>query len=283
MENWFEEKSYHQQIAFKVKVKELLHEEQSKWQKIEVLETHALGKLLLLDGKTMVSELDEFVYHEVLGHIPNMINGEAKKALIVGGGDGGIVREMVRHPNLEQIDLVEIDERVVEVSKKYFPDCTSGLSDSRVNVHYKDGIKFIEDHKNEYDIVIIDSTDPEGFAEGLFSKNFYQKVYESLNETGIMMNQTENPFLDEYNIADIYTNMKSAFPIVSALTAPMIIYPGVFWTFGFASKKFNINDISEAKKEWLKNSSHKLKWYNPEWHLGSNQLANFVKEKLGVQ
>ena len=258
MDQWFEEESYHNQLGLKVKIKSVLHEEQSDWQKIEVQDTHALGRLLLLDGKTMVSQVDEFIYHEIMGHIPNMINPNAKKALIIGGGDCGIVREMVKHPNLEQIDLVEIDERVVEVSKIYFPECTSGMSDPRVNLKCTDGIKFIQGKKNQYDIVIIDSTDPEGFAEGLFSTEFYQQVYEALTDNGIMMNQTENPILDEYDIGKVYQNMRKVFPIVDAFTAPMIIYPGVYWSFGFSSKKFMATQIDSTKESWLNNENLKL-------------------------
>jgi len=282
VDSWFEEKSYHKQLALRVKIKSVLHEEQSQWQKIEVLDTHALGKLLLLDGKTMVSQVDEFIYHEIMGHIPNMILPHAKKVLIIGGGDCGIVREMVKHPNLEQIDLVEIDERVVEVAKKYFPECTSGMSDPRVNLKCIDGVKFIENQKNQYDIVIIDSTDPEGFAEGLFSAEFYQKVYDSLTDEGIMMNQTENPILDEFGIEKIYHHMRSVFPIVDAFTAPMIIYPGVYWTFGFSSKKYKAAQLHPDKESWLAEQNLNLKWYNSDWHRGANKLPNLVKSKLGI-
>jgi spermidine synthase len=128
---WFSERYFHKNVATSFKIKSVLHSERSEFQKIDVLDTYGVGRLLLLDGKTMVSDHDEFVYHEVMGHIPTMVHRSPKNVLIIGGGDGGIVREFVKHPDIERIDLVEIDERVIEVSKKYFPDCTSGLSDRR--------------------------------------------------------------------------------------------------------------------------------------------------------
>ena len=218
---WFYERSFKGKFSMGWKVKKVLHQEQSPYQKIEVVDTEAVGRLLLLDGKTMVSDLDEFVYHEVMAHIPYMVSRKCKNVLIIGGGDGGVVREFTKHQDIERIDLVEIDERVIEVSKKFFPECTAGLDDPRVNILPQDGFAFIKSKKNEYDIIIIDSTDPEDFASGLFTSDFYQDVYNALTEDGIMMNQTENPFLDEYGIKNIYQNMRKSFPIVQSFTADL--------------------------------------------------------------
>lgn len=281
-DGWFVEKSYFNKFAMGWKVKSLLHSEQSKFQKIEVLDTEAVGKLLLLDGKTMVSDLDEFVYHEVMAHIPYMVARKCKKVLIIGGGDGGVVREFAKHADIEQIDLVEIDERVIEVSKKYFPECTSALDDKRVNILAKDGLAFIKNKKNEYDIIIVDSTDPEDFASGLFTKDFYTDVYNALTDEGIMMNQTENPFLDEWDIKKIYQNMQKAFPFVQSFTAPMSIYPGVFWTFGFSSKKYKATDLNPKKIFEMQRIERELKWYNMDWHRGAFQISNFHKKKTGL-
>ncbi len=264
------------------RVKSVLHSEQSKFQKIEVLDTHAVGKLLLLDGKTMVSDLDEFVYHEVMAHIPYMVARKCEKVLIIGGGDGGVVREFAKHKDIQQIDLVEIDERVIEVSRKYFPDCTSALDDPRVNILPQDGFAFIKGKKSYYDIIIIDSTDPEDFASGLFTNEFYQDVYDALNEDGIMMNQTENPFLDQYGVKKIYKNMQEAFPFVQSFTAPMSIYPGVFWTFGFSSKKYTATNLNPEKRQKMQMLERTLKWYNTDWHRGAFALSNFHKKKIGL-
>ncbi len=278
---WFYERSFKGKFSMGWKVKKVLHSEQSKFQKIDVLDTEAVGKLLLLDGKTMVSDLDEFVYHEVMAHIPYMVSRKCKKVLIIGGGDGGVVREFARHADIKQIDLVEIDERVIEVSRQFFPECTSALDDPRVNILPQDGFAFIKSKKNEYDVIVVDSTDPEDFASGLFTHEFYTDVYNALTEDGIMMNQTENPFLDEYGIKNIYANMRKAFPYVQSFTAPMSIYPGVFWTFGFSSKKYMGTHINPEKLQAMSGLEPKLKWYNTEWHKGAFALSNFHKRKIG--
>lgn len=280
-QNWFTEKYFHQDVATSFRVKSVLHSEKSEYQKIEVLETHGVGRLLLLDGKTMVSERDEFVYHEVMGHIPTMVHPNPKNVLIIGGGDGGIVREFVKHPNLERIDLVEIDERVIEVSKTYFPDCTSGLADKRVNVRPQDGVEYIKSFKNFFDIIIIDSTDPEDFAAGLFTKEFYTFVSEALTENGIMMAQTENPFYDEWGIKKFYDNLREVYPVVASFTGPMLIYPGVFWTFAFASKGIKPTAINEARIPFMTKLQENLKWYNMDWHRGAFNLSNIHKKVTG--
>ena len=278
---WFYERSFKGKFSMGWKVKKVLHQEQSPYQKIEVVDTDAVGKLLLLDGKTMVSDLDEFVYHEVMAHIPYMVSRNCKNVLIIGGGDGGVVREFSKHQDIKRIDLVEIDERVIEVSKKFFPECTSGLDDPRVNILPQDGFAFIKSKKNEYDIIIIDSTDPEDFASGLFTSEFYQDVYNALTEDGIMMNQTENPFLDEYGIKSIYQNMRKSFPIVQSFTAPMSIYPGVFWTFGFSSKTYGATNLNKEKFVDMSALERTLKWYNTDWHKGAFAISNFHKRKIG--
>ncbi len=280
-QNWFTEKYFHQDVATSFRVKSTLHSEKSEYQKIEVLDTHGVGRLLLLDGKTMVSERDEFVYHEVMGHIPTMVHPNPKNVLIIGGGDGGIVREFVKHPNLERIDLVEIDERVIEVSKIYFPDCTSGLSDKRVNIRPQDGVEYIKSYKNFFDIIIIDSTDPEDFAAGLFTKEFYSFVSDALTENGIMMAQTENPFYDEWGIKKFYDNLREVYPVVASFTGPMLIYPGVFWTFAFASKGVKPTAINEARISFMEKLQENLKWYNMDWHRGAFNLSNIHKKVTG--
>lgn len=282
-DGWYQERYFHKKAVNGYKIKSVLHDEKSKWQHIQVIDTDAVGKLLLLDGKTMVSELDEFIYHEIMGHIPMMTHPQVKDVLIIGGGDGGIVREYVKWPEVKSVTLVEIDERVIEVSKQYFPECTSGLADPRVQIIATDGIKFIEEKKNAFDIIIIDSTDPQDFAEGLFTGPFYQKVNQALRDDGIMMAQTENPFFDEYGVNKIYQNLKNAFPIIQGLSAPMPIYPGSNWTFAFASKKFKATELVEKKISFILKLEKTLKWYNHQWHLGSFCLSNFHKSKMGLE
>lgn len=278
---WFTERYFHKNVATSFKIKSVLHTEQSQYQKIEVLDTEAVGRLLLLDGKTMVSDHDEFVYHEVMGHIPSMVHPQIKNVLIIGGGDGGIVREYVKHPEIERIDLVEIDVRVIDVSKEFFPDCTSGLADKRVKICPQDGVEYIKSFKNFFDVIIIDSTDPEDFAAGLFTKEFYRHVSDALTENGIMMAQTENPFYDEYGIKKFYDNLREVYPVVKSFTGPMMIYPGVFWTFAYASKGLVPTILNEKKIPMMKELEKSLKWYNMDWHKGAFSLSNIHKKVTG--
>ncbi len=276
-ETWYTEKYFHQSVGTTFKIKNVLHDERSEFQHIQVLDTFGVGRLLLLDGKTMVSDRDEFVYHEIMGHVPTMLHPNPKNVLIIGGGDGGIVREFVKHPEIERIDLVEIDERVIEVSKKFFPHCTSGLSDRRVNVRTVDGVEYIKSYKNFFDIIIIDSTDPEDFAAGLFTKEFYAHVHSALTDQGIMMAQTENPFYDEWGIKNFYQNLKEVYPVVTSLHGPMLIYPGVFWTFAFASKGILPSALRNDKVSFMRDLEKELKWYNQDWHLGAFHQSNLHK------
>ena len=278
---WFTERYFYKNVATSFKIKSILHQEQSKFQKIEVLDTESVGHLLLLDGKTMVSDHDEFVYHEVMGHIPSMVHPKIKNVLIIGGGDGGIVREFVKHPEIERIDLVEIDERVIDVSKKFFPHCTSGLADKRVNIKPQDGVEYIKSFKNFFDVIIIDSTDPEDFAAGLFTREFYAHVSSALTDNGIMMAQTENPFYDEYGIKKFYDNLRSVYPVVKSFTGPMLIYPGVFWTFAFASKGIQPTMLNETKIPFMRELEKNLKWYNMDWHRAAFSLSNIHKKVTG--
>lgn len=280
---WFQEYSFFKKFTQGFKVKKVLHSEQSTFQKIDVLETESVGKLLLLDGKCMVSEIDEFVYHEAIAHIPAMVKRNIKNVLIIGGGDGGVVREFVKYPEIKNIELVEIDERVIKVSEIYFPECTSGLKDPRVKILPQDGIAYVKNTQTKYDIIVVDSTDPEDFAEGLFTAEFYKDIFNALTDDGIMVNQTENPFLDQYDINKIYQNMRRSFPHVSSFYAPMIIYPGVFWTFGFCSKKYSATDFDAQKISFMNSLERNLKWYNMNWHQGAFKLSNFHLKKIGLK
>lgn len=279
---WQLEQFHHDTYVQGFKVKKKLFETQSKYQKITVVDTEAVGRLLLLDGKTMVSDADEFVYHELMGHIPLMTVANAKHILIIGGGDGGIVREVVKHPDIESVTLVEIDEEVVTVSKEFFPDCTSGLSHPKVKLVMEDGAAFLKNSSQLYDVIIIDSTDPENFASTLFTKEFYQTVKNKLTANGIMMAQTENPFLDTYSIKSIYDNLRSNFKNVFSLSAPMLIYPGVYWSFAYCSENTMPTKLREDKTAFMNTLAPSLKWYNPEWHLGAFQISNFHKRKIGT-
>ena len=172
MEFWFSEKQT-KDVKFSIRVDRQLYSGYSDFQRIDVFESPEFGRFLTLDGYMMLTEKDEFIYHEMITHIPMAVHPDPKKILVIGAGDGGVVRELVRYPEVERIDLVEIDEMVVEISKKYLPTTAGQMENERVHIYYEDGLKFIRRCRDEYDLIIVDSTDPFGPGEGLFTREFY--------------------------------------------------------------------------------------------------------------
>ena len=200
MDFWFSEKQT-KNVKLSIRVDRQLYSGYSDFQRIDVFESPEFGRFLTLDGYMMLTEKDEFIYHEMITHIPMAVHPHVRKVLVIGAGDGGVVRELVQYPEIEKIDLVEIDEMVVEVCKKYLPQTACRLEDERVEIHYEDGLKFIRRCKDEYDLIIVDSTDPFGPGEGLFTREFYGNCYKALKEDGIMVNQHESPFYEEDALA----------------------------------------------------------------------------------
>ena len=193
MEFWFSEKQT-KDVKFSIRVDRQLYSGYSDYQRIDVFESPEFGRFLTLDGYMMLTEKDEFIYHEMITHIPMAVHPDPKRILVIGAGDGGVVRELVRYPEVERIDLVEIDQMVVEISKKYLPTTAGELDNERVHIYYEDGLKFIRRCRDAYDLIIVDSTDPFGPGEGLFTREFYGNCYKALKEDGIMVNQHESPF-----------------------------------------------------------------------------------------
>ena len=200
MELWFTEENT-KNVRFSVRVKEHIYSEKSPFQQIDVFETEEFGKMLTLDGCIMVTEKDEFIYHDMITHIPMAVNPSIKRVLVIGAGDGGTIRELTRYQGIESIDMVEIDECVVRICKDYFPSISCKLDDERVSIHYEDGMRYIRSKVDEYDLIIVDSTDPFGVGEGLFTKEFYGNCYKALKEDGILVNQMESTFYEQYALS----------------------------------------------------------------------------------
>ncbi|WP_438318158.1 polyamine aminopropyltransferase [Sporosarcina sp. FA9] len=267
-------------VRLSMKIEQHLYSGQSEFQKIDVLQTTEFGKLLTLDGLVMLTEKDEFIYHDMIVHVPMATNPKIKKVLVIGAGDGGTVRELTKYETIEQIDMVEIDKMVVDVCQKYIPLTASKLTDPRVNLFFEDGLKFVRTKENEYDLIIVDSTDPFGPGEGLFTKEFYGNCYNALNEDGILVNQHESPFYAEYALSmqRAHNRIVEFFPNCHVYQAHIPTYPSGHWLFGFASKKFDpIKDLDTASWNAL---GLKTKYYNTEIHVGSFALPNYVKEQL---
>ena len=196
MELWFTE-HLSKHARFSLRVNRHLYSGQSPYQKIDVFDTAEFGRVLVLDGFINVTERDEFIYHEMITHVPMAVHPDPRRVLVVGGGDGGTVRELCRYERVEHIDMVEIDELVVKVAKEHFPATSGALSDPRVNLHFSDGVDYVKSCSARYDLIIVDSTDPVGPGEGLFTSDFYRNCFRILNDDGIMVNQHEGPFYEE--------------------------------------------------------------------------------------
>ncbi len=277
MELWFTEK-HTPYVRFSIKIDKQLYSGKSEFQQIDIFESREFGRILTLDGYLMLTEKDEFIYHEMITHVPMAVMLHARKVLIIGGGDGGTAREMLRYKTVESIDLVDIDEMVANVCREYIPSTAASLDDPRVKCYFEDGLKYIRHHENEYDLIIVDSTDPFGPGEGLFTKEFYGNCYKALKDDGIMVNQHESPFYpaDAYAMQRAHKRIFDSFPISRIYQAHIPTYPSGHWLFGFASKKYH--PILDANwKEWKK-LGIKTRYYNPKLHAGSFALPSYVED-----
>lgn len=262
-----------------IKQKEVLFSEQSEFQKVEIIDTDStLGKILTLDGLMMTSEGDEQFYHEMIAHIPMTNHKNPKNVLVIGGGDGGTVREVLKHYTVEKVVLCEIDGMVIDACKKYLPTIAGKLDDPKVEVLVQDAIEYIKNKENEFDIVLIDSTDPMGPGEGLFTEEFYTNVKKSLKKGGIVAAQSESPVVNNEEIKKMYTLLKKVFPITSTYTSPIPTYPGGYWAWAFCSEE--VEPLSYIDERRCKEITQTCKIYNKEYHQARFALPNFLKELL---
>ncbi|MEW6380346.1 MAG: polyamine aminopropyltransferase [bacterium] len=278
MELWYTEK-HTENTGITIKVTDCLFQGRTRYQDIAILQTPHYGKILLLDGLVMVTERDEFVYHEMIAHVPLLSHPDPRKILIIGGGDGGTVREALKHPGVEHIDLVEIDEMVIEKCKEYFPGLSQGLlSSPKVTIHVADGIQFVKDSRPEYDVIIIDSTDPIGPGEGLFTESFYRDISHALREDGIMAAQSESPFLHEKIIRPMHQKLRHVFPVSRMYLAFIPTYPAGCWSFAWCSKGTDNSEHPDGER--YEKLQPRPRYYNPQIHRASFSLPNFIREML---
>lgn len=283
MNNGIENGYYHEitpaGFGIAIKTGKVLFSEQSDFQKVEVFETESdLGRVLTLDDLMMTTEGDEFHYHEMISHIPMMHHKAPKSVLVIGGGDGGTVREVLKHKTVERVVLCEIDGMVIDACKKYLPTISCGLSDSRVEILVQDAIEYIKDKKNEFDIVLIDSTDPMGPGEGLFTEEFYTNVKNSLKEGGIVAAQSESPFVNKEEIKKMYNLLKKVFPVCSTYTSNIPTYPGGYWAWAFCSE--SVKPLSYFADDRYEDIVKTCKIYNRDYHNARFALPNYLKELL---
>lgn len=279
MELWFSE-PHTPDVKLSIRVDKQLYSGQSDFQRIDIFESKEFGRFLTLDGYMMLTERDEFIYHEMITHVPMAVHPHAVRILVIGAGDGGVIRELTRYETAEHIDMVEIDPLVVEVCKKYLPQTACRFDDPRVKIYYEDGLRFIRSRENEYDLIIVDSTDPFGPGEGLFTKEFYGNCYKALKEDGIMVNQHESPFYaaDAEACKRAHKRIVESFPISRVYQVHIPTYPSGHWLFGFASKKYHpVHDYDGIA--WKLLGLH-TKYYTPKIHEGCFSLPAYVEDML---
>ncbi len=266
MEFWFDEMhTPNMRLGFRIRRE--LENVKSEYQDIHVFETWDYGKLLVIDGTVQLTERDEFIYHEMIVHPAMLTHPSPKKILIIGGGDGGSAREVLRHEP-EEVHVVEIDGKVVEISKRHFPSVASAYSDPRVHLHIQDGIEFVRQNEG-FDIVIVDSTDPVGPAVGLFREDFYRDIKGAMNPGGIIVQQCGTPVYHPEEVCGVLNNLKKFFRHASLYLAHIPTYPSGMWAFAMASDE-------ELEKRRSLNFS--TRYYTEELHRGLFSLPKFVEE-----
>ncbi len=279
MDLWLSD--YHtDHVKLDVKIEKQLYSERTEYQRIAVFDSKEFGRLITCDDSIVFSEKDEFIYSEMISHVPMAVHPDVKKVLILGGGDGGVARELSYYDEIERIDIVEEDKIFVDICKEFFPDNAKGLSDRRVNIYHLDGLRFLRSKIDEYDLIINDAIDPLGHTAGLFTKEFYGNCYRALREDGIMVYQHGSPFYDENENSCRLMHRKAShlFPISRVYQAHFPTCPSGYWLFGFTSKKYHpLGDLNADR--WNKRNI-KTWYYTTNLHKGAFMLPKYVEDML---
>ncbi|NFG96764.1 polyamine aminopropyltransferase [Clostridium sporogenes] len=274
MDMWLKENQISDPVLHYKFTKTLLNKK-TPFQELTIVKSKTLGNMLLLDGIVQTTEKDEYVYHEMITHIPLFTHPNPKKVLVVGGGDGGTIREVLKHPSVEKAVLCEIDEEVIKASKEFLPTISCALDNPKCEIFIGDGIKYVHEHKNEFDIIIVDSTDPFGAAEGLFGGSFYKEIYQALTDKGIFVAQTETPFYLPEVVKKVYDDARTIFPITKLFMAAIPTYPSGYWSFTIGSKK-----LDPATADLSNNIDIETKYYTKALHKASFVLPKFVEDLI---
>ena len=279
MEMWFSE--FHtKDVKHSLRVTRHLYAKKSDYQQIDVFETPEFGRVLVLDGNVMLTERDEFIYDEMITHVPMAVHSGIRDILVIGAGDGGVVRELTRYDRVRRIDLVEMDPQVVEACREFLPGNACRMDDRRVHIYFENALRFIRSRENTYDLIIVDSTDPFGPSEGLFTREFYGSCFNALREDGIMVNQQGSPFYaeDAEAMKRSHKRIVNTFPISKVYQAHIPTYAAGYWLFGFASKKYHpINDLKADEWQAL---NLRTRYYTPRLHVGAFALPAFLEDML---
>lgn len=276
--DWFTEEHAGTHTAFSLQIKKKLHEEQSPYQTIAIYDTESFGHLMVIDGCTMVSSRDNFFYHEMISHPVLFTHPDPKTVWIIGGGDCGTLREVLKHPTVTQAIQIDIDERVTRLSELYFPELCESNEDPRAELKFIDGIEWVKEAPAEsVDIIIIDSTDPVGPAEGLFNVGFYKECLKCLNKDGLLIQQSESPLLHLDILSDMRQAMSAAgFEQLKTLFFPQCIYPSGWWSLTMAGK----SAIPAFREQAINPEALETDYYNAEIHLAALAEPQYFKRMI---
>lgn len=261
-------------MGLSFKVEKTLFSGRSPFQQVDVVKTVGHGVMLLNDGMVMLSERDEFVYHEMIAHVPLFVHPNPETVLVIGGGDGGTVREVLRHSTVRRVVMVEIDEMVVEACKKHLPSVSCALGDRRLELRIEDGVTYVADTEERFDVVIIDSTDPVGAAKPLFNSLFYENVARILTRQGILVSQAESPFYDNDIQRAMLAHQRPFFKRLHLYLFANLTYPGGLWSFGFASR--GLCPVRDFVAGRVAASGLGFRYYNADVHRAAFALPAFV-------
>lgn len=276
MELWFTENQT-PNLAMKTRVAETLFMGRSDYQEVAVVESQQFGRMLVLDGVFQTSLFDEFVYHEMMVHVPLLTHPDPRRVLVIGGGDGGTVREVVKHPGVEKVEMVEIDGMVVDVCKQFLPEISEALLQNhpKLELTIGDGIQYLKSAVGQYDVIIVDCSDPIGPGEGLFTHAFYRDVHKALKADGLFVQQTESPWLHQDLIRRLTRDVRSLFPLVRMYTAHIPLYPSGMHCFTMGSKQHDPRLLAEPRT-W----DFATRYFNKDIFRSAFALPNFVRELL---
>lgn len=275
---WYYEQYTGGDVGFAIKISNMVHSEQTEYQRIDIFDNPTLGRVFALDGITMTTEADEFMYHELLTHVPMFSHPNPEKVLVIGGGDGGTLREVLKHESVKKAILCEIDPAVVEAARKYLSTSVE-FDNPKAEIVTENAAEFVKNFKGEFDVIIVDSTDPTAGEGGhLFTKEFYRSCYEAMTENGVLSAQTEDPVYDLNWLKIAYKRISSVFPVTKVYQGFMPTYPSGYWLYTFASK--GVDPIKNLRKESVDKMIPSLKYYNSEVHLASFALPNFLLREI---
>ncbi|MBC7338646.1 MAG: polyamine aminopropyltransferase [Firmicutes bacterium] len=270
---WFDEK-HADGTHLRLRVRSVLFQEKTEFQDLAIIETEDFGRALVLDGVLQTTERDEMFYHEMLAHVPLCAHPRPRRVLVVGGGDGGLVREVLRHPTVEAVTMVEIDRGVVEACRRYLPGLSGKLDDPRVEVVFADGVQYVRDCQQVYDVILVDSTDPGGPSLGLFTPDFYGDCHRILADDGFLACQTEEPFFRAEAMRGAYRAVGSVFPVTRLYVSMVPVYSVWYWTFTVGSK--GGLDPAEVRSKVPAGTVY----YCPDVHRSAFVLPPFIRDRL---